>query len=122
MSSDANHSGGEPDAHPNHYLREWREFMGWSQEELGAMADVHYSKISRIENGKRELKASFLGKLARIFRVPASAILEINPVTEQGAQTAELLLVWSDLDPQQRRDVLKMIRALSPRSPQSDAG
>jgi len=109
MTKTTNQNDGETDGHPNHYLREWREFMGWSQEELGEMAHVHYSKIGRIENGKRELKASFMRQLAAIFKVPASALLEVNPATEEGAQTANMLLAWNKLTGSQRRDVLKMV-------------
>lgn len=122
MSRDANQSGADPDEHPPHFLREWREFMGWSQEELGEMVDVHQSKIHRVETGKRELKAGFLRDLARVFRVPASALLEVNPATEAGAQTASMLLAWNKLTTSQRNDVLKMVRALAGPEDESNIG
>lgn len=121
MIDETNHPDAEPDEHPEHYLREWREFMHWSQEELGEMANVHFSKISRIENGKRSLKAGFLRQLGDIFKVPPSAILEINPATKEGAQTAELLQAWHDLDPEKKSNVLTMVRALSTKHPQGNA-
>ena len=118
MSDDANH----PDEHPSHFVREWRVYMGWSQEELAEMVDVHQSKIQRVETGRRELKARFLQDLARIFRVPASALLEVNPATEAGAQTAEMLLAWNRLTEPQRGDILKMVRALSAPADKPKAG
>lgn len=113
MTRDANQSADETNARPNHYLREWRNFMGWSQEELAQMADVHLSKISRIENGKRELKAGFLQKLAGIFQAPASALLEVNPSTEDGARTARMFRAWTKLSGAQQRDMLRMIESLT---------
>ncbi len=86
------------------------------------MVDVHQSKIARVESGKRELKAGFLRDLARVFKVPSSALLEVNPSTEEGAQTASLLLAWNGLTKSQRADVLKMVRALSPNGDKSNAG
>lgn len=120
MASDPNHPSDDAPTHPDHYLREWREFMGWSQEELAAMAEVHYSTIGRLETGKRKLKTRFLRHLAGIFKVPASAILEINPATESGARTANMLVAWNKLSPSQQGDILKMVRSLAP--PNDKAG
>lgn len=86
------------------------------------MVDVHQSKIARVETGKRELKAGFLRDLARVFTVPQSALLEVNPSTEEGAQTASLLLAWNGLTKAQRNDVLKMVRALAAPNDKSSAG
>lgn len=122
MANEPNHPADETIAHPQHYVREWRDFMGWTQEELAEMADVSLSKISRIENGKRGLKAGFLRELATISKVPASALLEVNPATEEGARTANMLQAWNMLTSSQQSDVLKMIRSLIPPSNKADAG
>lgn len=113
MSDKPNHSGDDDEGRPEHYLRQWREYMNWSQEELGDKVGVHQSKIQRIESGKRGLKAGFLRDLAQIFGVPPSALLEVDPSTEDGAQTASMLLAWNSLTNSQRGDVLKMVRALA---------
>lgn len=86
------------------------------------MAEVSLSKISRVENGKRGLKAGFLRELGIIFKVPASALLEVNPSTEEGARTADMLQAWNSLTGSQQRDVLKMIRSLIPPNDKADAG
>lgn len=121
MESETNHPGEDGAEHPDNYLREWREFMGWSQEELAEMADVHYTTIGRIETGKRKLKTRFLKHLAQLFGVPASAILDVNPATESGGRTANMLLAWNKLSPAQQGDVLKMVRSLAPPSDKSNA-
>jgi transcriptional regulator with XRE-family HTH domain len=121
MAKDPNQSRTETDERPTHYLREWRKFMGWSQEELAEMADVHQSKIARVESGKRGLKAGFLKELARAFKVPASALLEVNPATEEGRQTASMLLAWNKLTGGQRADMLRMMRAIAEPEDKSNA-
>lgn len=122
MSREPNQSIAETDDQREHYVREWRIFMGWSQERLADMAHVSQTKIARIESGERQLKAGFLRDLARVFRVPQSALLEVNPATEAGAQTASLLLAWDRLTTSQRADVLKMVRALAGPDNKADAG
>lgn len=112
MADKTNHPPAETSEHRNHFVREWRDYMGWSQEELAAMADVSLSKISRIENGKRGLKTDFLRELAGFFGVQPSALLEVNPSTEEGARTANMLQTWHLLTSSQQRDLLRMARSL----------
>lgn len=122
MTDETNQTRAEESERPLHYLREWREFKGWSQEELGEMVDVHQSKIARLESGKRALKAGFLRDLARVFGVPPSALLDVDPSSEDGAQTASMLLAWNELTNSQRSDVLRMVQALARPAGNKDAG
>jgi len=86
------------------------------------MVDVHQTKIARVETGKRELRAGFLKDLARVFRVLPSALLEVNPATKDGEQTASMLLAWNGLTNSQRNDMLRMMNALSRANDDSDVG
>jgi len=113
MSDDANHALPETLEHPPHFVKEWREFVGWTQEKLAEEAHVSQTKIARIESGERKLKTDFLQVLARAFKVPTSTLLEVNPATKAGAQTARLLMEWNKLTESQRADVLKMVRGLA---------
>lgn len=115
MGKEPNHPRDPAEEAPNHYLREWREFMGWSQEELADMAHVHQSKIQRVETGKRKLKTDFLRDLARVFGVAPSALLEVNPSTEGGARTASLLLAWETLSKAEQDTVLDMVQTVARR-------
>lgn len=96
--------------------------MGWTQEDLADLVHVSQTKIARLESGERKLKTDFLRDLARIFRVPQSALLEVNPSTKEGAQTASMLLAWNELTEAQRADMLTMMRALAKKDGQSNAG
>lgn len=74
------------------------------------MVGASHSKISRIETGETELEPSFLKKLARIFKVPPIALLTVNPQGE-GRQTAEMLTVWSQIDPRERDRALRVLQS-----------
>src|SRR5688572_7735414 len=102
MASEPNQSGDKTNGRADNFVREWREFLGLSQEELGELADVHYTTIGRIETGKRKLKTGFLRKLANIFGVDSSAILDVNPATKAGERTAHLLIAWKRMDDRQQ--------------------
>lgn len=121
MAADANHPEDEPGPHPDHFVREWREFMGWSQEELGEMASVHYTTIGRIETGKRKLKTRFLRQLAEIFGVLPSALLEVDPSTPEGARTANMLIEWHQLNATEQDQILRQMRGLTRPDDKSNA-
>lgn len=75
------------------------------------MVDVSHSKISRVESGDTDLKANFLRKLARIFKVPPVALLTVNPQGE-GRKTAEMLVIWASIPKPKQDDALRILRAL----------
>lgn len=74
------------------------------------MIGASHSKISRIETGESELRASFAKKLAAFFKVPIEALFTINPMGD-GRQTAEMLTVWGNIDPKNRDHVMRMMKA-----------
>lgn len=100
-----------PEPRADHYRAQWREYLGYTQEGLADMAGVSHSTISRLESGQTSLKTPFLKRLARIFRIPASALLDVNPLGD-GRQTAEMLRVWAEIPEQDREVALKMLRGL----------
>lgn len=85
------------------------------------MLNVSHSKISRIESGETELKASFVRKVARFFNIPPVALLTVNPLGE-GAQTAQMLTAWGKLTQRQRADMIRMMSALGQTNDGSQAG
>lgn len=62
--------------HKDHYVSEWRAFLGWTQEDLAEKAGVTHGTISRLENDKIELTAKLLRKLSKAMDVRRGALLD----------------------------------------------
>lgn len=53
-------------------LKEAREYVGASQDQVGKVLNVPRSAVSEMENGKRNISAIELQKLAKLFQRPVS--------------------------------------------------
>ena len=71
-------------------IRQLRKERGWSQAELAEKVGyADKSMISRIENGKIDLKLPQLEEFAKVFGVPSSEL--VGDVGEEDATTAYYL-------------------------------
>lgn len=57
-------------------LREAREHLGLTQEEVAQRSGVHFTEVSRMEAGKRDPKISTLRKLAKAVEVKPGQLLD----------------------------------------------
>lgn len=57
-------------------LREARERLGLTQEEVAQRSGVHVTEVSRMETGKRDPKISTLRRLAEAVEVKPSQLLD----------------------------------------------
>jgi HTH-type transcriptional regulator, competence development regulator len=57
-------------------LREARERLELTQEQVAERCGVHATEVSRIEGGKRDPKVSTLRRLAAAVEVPPGRLLE----------------------------------------------
>jgi transcriptional regulator with XRE-family HTH domain len=57
-------------------LRETRERLGLTQEQVAQRSGVHSTEVSRIEAGKRDPKVSTLERLAEAVEVKPGRLLE----------------------------------------------
>jgi transcriptional regulator with XRE-family HTH domain len=73
-----------------HYLREWRDFRGMSQEAAAARMEMTQSAISKTETGKQGYDQAFLEKAAALYRCSTGDLLTVNPLDpEQPARIPE---------------------------------
>jgi transcriptional regulator with XRE-family HTH domain len=56
-------------------LREARERLGLTQEQVAERSGVHATEVSRIEGGKRDPQVSTLLRLAKAVEVPPGRLL-----------------------------------------------
>lgn len=57
-------------------VRHLREARGWSQEHLAEAAALNRSYVGEIERGEVTASLATVAKLARAFRLPASALIQ----------------------------------------------
>jgi XRE family transcriptional regulator, fatty acid utilization regulator len=57
-------------------LREARERLGLTQEQVAERCGVHATEVSRIEGGKRDPKVSTLERLAKAVEVKPARLLD----------------------------------------------
>ncbi|HSS05442.1 MAG TPA: helix-turn-helix transcriptional regulator [Solirubrobacterales bacterium] len=57
-------------------LREARERLGLTQEQVAGRSGVHATEVSRIEAGKRDPKVSTLERLAKAVEVKPGRLLD----------------------------------------------
>jgi transcriptional regulator with XRE-family HTH domain len=57
-------------------LREARESLGLTQEEVAQRSGVHATEVSRMEAGKRDPKISTLRRLAKAVEVEPGQLLD----------------------------------------------
>jgi transcriptional regulator with XRE-family HTH domain len=57
-------------------LRQARERLGLTQEQVAERSGVHATEVSRIEAGKRDPKVTTLQRLAAALEVPPGRLLE----------------------------------------------
>jgi len=63
-------------AHFGTRLREAREHLGLTQEEVAQRSGVHATEVSRMEIGKRDPKISTLRRLAKAVEVKPGQLLD----------------------------------------------
>jgi transcriptional regulator with XRE-family HTH domain len=52
-----------------HYVREWREARGLTQEDLAQAVGRTKSAISKVENGSRQISQAWFGPLANVLGI-----------------------------------------------------
>lgn len=57
-------------------LRRHRKALGVSQEELGALANLHRTEISLLERAERDPRLTTVIKLARVLNVTPSELIK----------------------------------------------
>ena len=112
------------DAHPGHYLREWRKACGLTLEQAAdrvertseAWADagpavrpisMTHATLSRIERGKLQYNQALLEILARVYKTDCASLIMRDP-----GESEDLWSIWEQLRPVERVQALEVLKAL----------
>src|SRR5213080_4062137 len=87
-------------------LREAREYLGFSQEEVATFLGVPRSALSLMETGQRKVDALELKKLAGLYKRPVGYFTgEATEDVSFGADVAHLARKVSELSPDDREEL-----------------
>lgn len=101
-------------------LRQAREYLGLSQEDVAQHIGLPRPAVSQIENGNRKVEALELAQLAKLYQRPTSYFTAEEPIGE--APQIELLrLAATELNDQDRNEVLRFAEFLRSRAGQDKA-
>lgn len=70
------------DKHRRFYLREWREFRGLTQEQLGLRVNMTKGRISEIERGVRRYNESMINYFAEALSCEPWELIGRNPLID----------------------------------------
>jgi transcriptional regulator with XRE-family HTH domain len=97
-------------------LREAREYLGLSQEEVAQHVGLPRPAISQIENGNRRVDAIELANLAKLYQRPVAYFTGEEPVGEP-PQLELLKRAAAELSDKDRDEVLRFAQFLRTRAP-----
>lgn len=73
---------GNPQRRRRHFIKEWREFRGLSQEQLGALVGTSKANISRIEDLKQGYTQDGLEAIADALGTHVATLLTRAPTPQ----------------------------------------
>lgn len=80
---------GTPARRRRHFIREWREYRGFTQQKLADLLDTTKASISRIESLKQAYTQDFLEACADLLGVHPSDLLSRMPPAEKEEKAAK---------------------------------
>lgn len=94
-------------------LREIREYLGISQQNVAQATGIPRTAVSDIERGQRKVDSLELRKLSKLYRYPVSYLLGESGVDEEAAAPVTALArVFDDLTEQDRQEVVRFAKYL----------
>lgn len=89
-----------------HYLKEWREGRGYTQEQASELSGISQSVLARIETGSREYKEHHLIALATAYGCEVWELLGVNP--REPDESSDIVNLWDHI-PVGNRDQARQI-------------
>jgi transcriptional regulator with XRE-family HTH domain len=93
----------------NHYIREWRQFRGYTQERLANLVDMSVSSISQLERGQQGYTEESLAKLANALGCEPADLLSRDP----NAPSDYLWRIISGMKPDEQAQAIRLVKALT---------
>lgn len=93
-----------------HYIPEWREWKGLTQEQVAGRTEMSVPQISKIENGHRDYRQSTLELFAFALGCEPKDLL--GPPPSFRDEISETLAKVARLDPDRQAEVVRVVNAM----------
>jgi transcriptional regulator with XRE-family HTH domain len=97
------------------YLREWRDYRGLTQQQLGDRVNMTKGRISELENRKRRYNEDMLAVLADALRCEIWELIGRNPLIEPEPVTH----IWDRIPAQNREQARRTLESFTDDSKRS---
>lgn len=91
-----------------HFIREWRDYRGLTQEQVADRIGIAPTTFGRIENNKVPYNQDFLEEAAYALRCEPWDLLHVDPTKE-----GDVVDLMRHLDDRQRSEATEFIRYLA---------
>ena len=98
---------GNPKNRLRHFIREWRQYRGLTQEKLADRLETTKANISRIENLKQGYTQDFLDACADALRTDTASLIMRDPTDPEGMWS-----IWEQAKPAERRQIVEIAKTL----------
>ena len=99
---------GNPKNRRPHFIREWREFRGLTQEQLADRLGTTKANISRVENRRQGYTQDFLEACADALMTEPASLLIRDP-----SKPEAIYSIWEQAKPGQRRQIIDIARTIT---------
>ena len=97
-----------PGDKPMHFIREWREHRGLSQERLASRIDITKGALSNIETGKSGYTEPMLKALAYALRCEPVDLIIRNPMQEDAIWS-----IWDRIPKTKRQQAISILETFA---------
>jgi len=77
---------------PRWYMPEWLKYTGRTQSDIVEATGLSLGYVSDLVNGKERYNQDVLWAFAWVLKCPPGAIVDVNPLSDDGALVAQLLI------------------------------
>lgn len=94
-------------------LRQARESLGFTQDEVGEALDIPRTSVHAMETGKRKVSAVELRRLSRLYRKNVEWLLGEEPGDDNAAGNGALFRATRELSEEDQAQVLRYAQFLA---------
>jgi transcriptional regulator with XRE-family HTH domain len=98
-------------ARPRQFFRQWREYLGLTQERALDRLGWSQSKISRIESGDQVWNGTDLADLEMAYGKTGWELTNIDPTKE--GEVVDLMSVFASIEEAKRGQAIRLLKAFA---------